>query len=57
MQKALSNGESVQATTLAKKTLAALKKGVIEVWNYMIEVTRALDEARAKDARFSNSQW
>ena len=57
MQKALSNGESVQATTLAKKALAALKKGVIEVWNYIIEVTRALDEARAKDARFSGSQW
>jgi len=57
MQKALSEGESVQAATLARKMLAALIKGVIAVKNYIVEVTRALDEARSKDAHFSGSQW
>jgi len=37
--------------------LAALIKGVIAVKNYIVEVTRALDEARSKDAHFSGSQW
>lgn len=57
MTSMLSNGESTSVTALAKSVLAALKKGVVAVWNYTIEVSEAMNEARAKDARFTGSQW
>ncbi|HEY9572568.1 MAG TPA: hypothetical protein VIR76_05540 [Pusillimonas sp.] len=57
MRKALNDGESISIVTMGQKTLSSVKKGLIAVSNYMIAVTRAMDEARAKDARFSRSQW
>jgi hypothetical protein len=57
MRDAMSNGESVSVITLGKTVLRSLKTGFMAVADYMVEVSRALDEARAKDARFSRSQW
>ena len=57
MRSALSNGESVSIVSLVKKTIASLKTGFFAFTNYMAELTRALDEARAKDAHYSRSQW
>jgi hypothetical protein len=57
MRDAMSNGESVSVITLGKTVLRSLKTGFMAVADYIVEVSRALDEARAKDARFSRSQW
>lgn len=57
MRQALNNGESVSALGLVKRLFASLGNAVSAFCNYMIEVTRALDEARAKDARYSRSYW
>ncbi|NYT85057.1 hypothetical protein [Pollutimonas harenae] len=57
MRKALSNGESVSIIALAQKALASIKQGIVSTYEYIIDVTEALNEARAKDARFSGSQW
>lgn len=57
MRKALSDGESVSIATLGKEILAAIQNGVKASWDYVIEVTAALDEARANSARFSGSHW
>lgn len=57
MRKALSNGESVSIMSLAKKVITGVKTGFFAFTSYMAELTAALDEARAKDARFSGSQW
>lgn len=57
MRNATSNGESVSVIALAKTVARSLKNGFMAVADYVVEVTRALDEARAKDARFSRSQW
>lgn len=57
MRNATSNGESVSVITLVKTVARSLKNGFMAVADYVVEVTRALDEARAKDARFSRSQW
>ncbi|HWK71276.1 hypothetical protein [Pollutimonas sp. M17] len=57
MRKALTDGESISIVTAGKKALASVKKFVIAMSNYMIAVTQAMDEARAKDARFSRAQW
>ncbi|KAA0889374.1 hypothetical protein [Pusillimonas sp. ANT_WB101] len=53
----LSNGESTSITSLAKSVVAVLKSGIVTVWEYTIEVSEAMNEARAKDARFTGSQW
>ncbi|MCC2597287.1 hypothetical protein LKR43_13165 [Pusillimonas sp. MFBS29] len=57
MRKALSNGESVSMIALIQKAFASVKNGVKAANNYIIDVTAALNDARAKDARFSGSQW
>jgi len=57
MHDALSNGESVSIVSGAKKVMASLKAGFIAFTSYMAELNRALDEARAKDAHYSRSQW
>jgi len=57
MRNALSNGESVSIVTLTQKALASIKKGIVAVYDYIIDVTEALNEARAKDARYSGTQW
>ncbi len=57
MSDALSNGEAVSITAVFKSIWASLKKGVRVTAEYMVDVTEALNEARAKDSRFSHSQW
>lgn len=57
MTSVLSNGESTSITALAKSVLAALKKSVVAVWEFTVETNAAMNEARAKDARFTGSQW
>ncbi|WP_353149511.1 hypothetical protein [Pollutimonas bauzanensis] len=57
MRNALSNGESVSIVSVAKKIAASVKAGFIAFTSYMAELNHALDEARAKDAHFSRSQW
>ncbi|NYT63300.1 hypothetical protein H0A66_13345 [Alcaligenaceae bacterium] len=57
MRNALSNGETVSIVSLTKKAYSALKTGFIAFVGYMADLNKALDEARAKDARFSRSQW
>lgn len=57
MRDSLSNGEAVSIVTLGKKVIGGLKTGFLSFANYMIDVTRALDEARAKDARYSRTAW
>ena len=57
MRQALSNGESVSIVALTQKALASVKKAAASTYSYIIDVTEALNEARAKDARFSGSQW
>lgn len=42
---------------LLKKALASVKSLGLSAFNYMVDVSRALDEARARDARFSGTQW
>lgn len=57
MTSVLSNGESTSITALAKSVLAALKKSVVAVWEFTVETNAAMNEARAKAARFTGSQW
>ncbi|NYT59897.1 hypothetical protein H0A65_13285 [Alcaligenaceae bacterium] len=57
MRKAMSDGESVSIVALIQKAFTSIKNGVLAANDYIIDVTAALNEARAKDARFSGSQW
>lgn len=57
MRNELNKGEAISIVTVGKNALAFVKKVIVAVSNYMMEVTRSMDAARAKDARFSRSQW
>ncbi len=57
MRTALSNGETVSIVSPAKKAFAAVKTAVSTFIDYIAELNKALDDARAKDAHFSRSQW
>lgn len=57
MSNALSNGEAVSITKVFKSIWTALKNGFRAASDYMVDLTEALDDARAKDSRFSRSQW
>jgi hypothetical protein len=57
MRDALSNGQSISTLDLAKKVARAVKTGVVAIASYMVDVTSALDEARAKDARYTRTAW
>lgn len=57
MSDALNNGEAVSIKAIFKSIWASLKKAVRVTAEYMVDVTEALNEARAKDSRFSHSQW
>jgi hypothetical protein len=57
MSNALSNGEAVSINAVFKSIWNAVKKGFRVASEYMVDLTEALDEARAKDSRFSRSQW
>ncbi len=57
MRNELSKGDTFSITTLGKNIFAGLVSGVKAFSSYMVDLTRALDEARAQDAKFSRSQW
>jgi hypothetical protein len=57
MRQALSDGESVSIAGLGKEVLASIQNGATAIWNYVIDVTAALDDARANNPRFSGSHW
>jgi hypothetical protein len=57
MRAASTGNESVSVVAVAQAAVAYVKKAAYAVGNYLVEVSRALDEARAKDARFSRSHW
>ncbi|MBF6617506.1 hypothetical protein [Pollutimonas thiosulfatoxidans] len=57
MRQALNSGESLSFTALTKNALGSLRKAGSWFFAYMIDVTEALNEARAKDSRYSRSYW
>ncbi|RTZ45751.1 hypothetical protein EKL30_07000 [Candidimonas sp. SYP-B2681] len=57
MRDELNKGDTFSITTLGKTIFAGLLRGARFFSSYMVDLTRALDEARAQDARFSRSQW
>jgi len=57
MRQELTRGEPASIIDLGKFVLATLKKGAVSFWSYVVDVTIALNDARAKDSRFSGAQW
>lgn len=57
MQRTLGNGESISFVAMLKTVKTTLSSVISRVADYVIELTEALNEARARDARFSGSQW
>ncbi len=57
MQRTLGNGESISFVAMFKTVKTTLSSVISRVADYVIELTEALNEARARDARFSGSQW
>lgn len=57
MQRTLGNGESVSIVAVAKSIHRGLRKAAVGVGRYIISVTQALNDARARDAEFCGSQW
>ncbi|MCQ9617521.1 hypothetical protein L1889_13205 [Paenalcaligenes niemegkensis] len=57
MQKALDNGESVSITELAVNVVNFIKRAATGIMNYVVALTEALNEARARDAHFTSSGW
>lgn len=57
MQRALGNGETVSMTAVFKSIASGLKKATLATAAYVMAVTRALNEARARDAEMCGSQW
>ena len=57
MRQALSDGESISITALAQKAMSLIAQGAETLSFYISDVTKALNEARAKDVHFSGSQW
>lgn len=53
MNKALSNGEPVSITKIGK----AVKTKLMAFWNYMVELSDYINEARAKSERLARSHW
>lgn len=57
MRQELSNGESTSIVKLGKSVAHGVKHAVVSFWDYVVDVTVALNDARAKDSRFSGAQW
>ena len=57
MRDSLSNGEAVSIMAVATKVASGIKSSLSAFAQYMIDVTKALDEARAKDARYTRTAW
>lgn len=57
MQRTLGNGESISFVAMMMTVKAGLTIVVTRTASYVMALTRALNEARARDAKFSGSQW
>ncbi len=57
MRQELSQGESTSIAQLGKSAAIGVKNLVVSFWNYVIDVTVALNDARAKDSRFTGAHW
>ncbi|NYT65683.1 hypothetical protein H0A58_06830 [Alcaligenaceae bacterium] len=57
MLRSLGNGETVSITAALKSIASGLKKVVWATARYIKEVNRALNEARARDAKMCGAQW
>lgn len=57
MRRALSSGEAVSMSSVLKSAWNSLKKAVVAFSDYVVDISTALNDARAKDARFSNTTW
>lgn len=44
-------------TSVLVSVFSAIKKGVIAFFDYMVDVTEALNEARLRDPRYLRSLW
>ncbi len=57
MQRELGNGETVSIVAVCKSIWSGLKKATLATADYIMEVNRALNEARARDASMCGAQW
>lgn len=57
MREAMSQNEAVSLSELVKGALAAIGHGISAVFNYVVDVTEALNEARANSARANRGFW
>lgn len=57
MRKAVSEGQSISLVALFKTSFAVVGKALRHAFDFLVDVTNALNEARAKDARYSRSYW
>lgn len=57
MQQSLANGEAISLMALFKAVHAGLLKAAMGTASYIKAVTKALNEARARDVKFCGSHW
>ncbi|NYT36287.1 hypothetical protein ERD78_05340 [Allopusillimonas soli] len=57
MRQAIAAGEATSIVDLCKSVLATLKKGVVALYDFVVDVAVAMDDARAKDRQFTGTQW
>ena len=47
----------VPTTSVVVSVFSAIKKGAVGFFDYMVDVTEALNEARLRDPRYLRSLW
>jgi hypothetical protein len=57
LRRSVNESESVTVTPALKSISHGLGKAFSAFTSYMMALTAALNEARAKDVRFSHNQW
>lgn len=57
MDAALNNGEAVSIVNLSKDTLRFVARKVAAVGAFVVELSEALNKARAKSERYAGSPW
>lgn len=57
MQRALANGEAVSITAVFASLAKLVKKVAVRSGRYIISATNALNEARARDAKYCGAFW
>jgi hypothetical protein len=44
-------------TSVVASVFSAIKKGAVALFDYMVDVTEAMNEARLRDPRYSRTRW